>query len=350
MNIEQEILGFAPNEKPMIIYTLTNENGMSVKVINIGAAIVSINVPDKNGDMKEVALGYKTPTDYFRDPAALGKSVGRYANRIAKGRFTLNDIEYKLAINNGPNHLHGGPTGFQTQIWEGRIESDFIVLSLLSEDGHEGFPGQLVTQVAFRLSENNELELVYLAQSDKDTIVNLTNHTYFNLNGEGSGDVFGHTLKLNADKFLPTDSTLIPTGEMVDVEGTPMDFREEKAIGKDIKADFEPLTFGKGYDHCWILNNSTTDKKLKEAAELYSSESGILLKVATTQPGVQVYTGNWLDGTGVSKQGKEHKDYEGVAIECQRFPDSPNKPNFPSPILKANTQYEEHIIFAFSIK
>lgn len=349
MNIEQQILGFTPTDKPIIIYTLTNKNGMSVKVINIGAAIVSISVPDKKGEMREVALGYQIPTDYLRDPAALGKSVGRYANRIAKGRFTLEGKEYKLAINNGMNHLHGGPTGFQFQVWEGIVENDFIVLKYVSAAGEEGYPGELTAEVAYRLSEENELELIYLAKSDATTIVNLTNHVYFNLNGEGSGDVFGQELKLNAANYLPIDNTQIPTGELAPVAGTPMDFTVAKTIGQDIKAPFEQLVIGKGYDHCWAINNYKKGT-LTEAAELYSPESGILLQVATTQPGVQIYTGNWLDGTGKNKQGVEHQDYEGVAIECQNFPDSPNKSHFPSPVLKAGEKYEEHIVFSFSVK
>ena len=349
MNIEQEILGFAPNGKPMIMYTLSNCHGMRVKVINIGAAIASIEVPDRNGNTVDVALGYQDHMDYFRDPAALGKSVGRYANRIAKGRFTLNGKEHRLAINNGPNHLHGGPTGFQFQVWEGRIESDFIVLQYVSADGEENYPGELVAEVAYRLSEENELEIVYLAQSDKDTIVNLTNHVYFNLNGEGSGDVMDQMLRINASKYLPIDSVQIPTGEMAPVAGTPMDFRNAKPIGRDINTDFEQLKIGKGYDHCWIIDNWKKGE-LNPAAELYSEKTGIDLQVSTTQPGVQIYTGNWLDGTGVSKAGKEHKDYEGVAIECQNFPDSPNKENFPSPVLKAGEKYEQHIVFSFSVR
>lgn len=349
MDIEQDILGFAPSDKPMIVYTLSNSKGMSVKIINIGAAIASITVLDKDGNTRDVVLGYQNPLDYLRDPAALGKSVGRYANRIAKGRFTLNEIEYKLAVNNGPNHLHGGPTGFQSQIWDGRVESDYIVLTYTSKDGEENYPGELTAEVAYRLSEDNELEVVYIAKSTRDTIVNMTNHVYFNLNGEGSGDIKGHEMKLNASRFLPTDVTLIPTGEMADVKGTPMDFTVAKAIGRDIDADFEPLKFGKGYDHCWVIDNQV-DGELNDAAELYSSESGILLNVMTTQPGVQIYTGNWLDGTGASKKGVEHLDYEGVAIECQNFPDSPNKPNFPSPILRADEKYEQHIVFKFSTK
>lgn len=349
VDISQEILGFTSADEAVILYTMTNIHGAEVKLLNIGAAIVSVCVPDKEGNMRDVALGFKMFDKYIGDGAALGKSVGRYANRIAGGKFTLEGNTYTLATNNGPNHLHGGPTGFHNRVWTSRVETNRVVFNYVSVPGEEGYPAELGVEAVYDWSDDNELEVTYFGASDATTVVNLTNHVYFNLNGEGSGDILSHELKLYADKFLPTDQTQIPTGELECVKGTPMDFIEPKEIGKEINADYEPLKIGNGYDHCWAINNY---KKgiMHSAAELYSKESGILLSISTTQPGVQVYTGNWLTGCGMSKVGKEHQNREGVAIECQNFPDAPNKPSFPSPILKKDEVYEEHIAFKFSVK
>lgn len=347
INIEQEILGFTASDEAVVLYTMTNSSGASVKLINIGAAIVSINVPDKDGAMRDVALGFKMFDKYIGDGAALGKSVGRFANRIAKGRFSLDGVEYTLATNNGVNHLHGGPTGFQNRVWTSRVETNRVVFGYVAAPGQEGYPAELGAEVVYDWSENNELELTYFASSNGKTIVNLTNHCYFNLNGEGNGDIHSHTLKLFADNYLPTDDTQIPTGDLAPVAGTPMDFTESKEIGKDIDADFEPLIIGHGYDHCWAINDYKKGV-ISPAAELYSAESGIKLYVSTSQPGIQVYTGNWLSGCGISKAGKEHQNREGVALECQNFPDAPNKPQFPSSVLNEGEVYEEHIIFRFT--
>ena len=288
------------------IYKIINGTGASVEISTLGAGIVSICVPDKNGELEDVVLGYANPVDYFYDGPCAGKIPGRYANRIAKGHFSLNGKDYNLAINNGPNALHGGPEGFH---------------------------------------DSNELTLKIEATSDADTIINLTNHAYFNLSGEGSGNIFNHTLRLAAHKYLPTDDTLIPTGEIADVAGTPMDFTEDKAIGKDIKCDFPALNYGKGYDNCWVIDN--WDGEIKEIAILTDSVSGRTLKVSTDQPAVQVYTGNWLDGCPKSKSGKEYHDYDGVAIECQGMPDAPNKPQFPTQKLNAGDIYSRTIKFSF---
>lgn len=349
MEIEQHILGFA-QEKAVVVYEMRNASGAMVRLINIGAAIVSIDVPDNEGKMRDVALGYKMFDTYLSESAAMGKSVGRYANRIAKGQFTLNGKEYTLAKNNGVNHLHGGPTGFQSRIWDARVETNRVVFSYVSAPGEEGYPGELGCEALYDWSDDNQLEITYFAASnDSDTIVNLTNHIYFNLNGEDSGSVLGHTLKLNAECYLPADETQIPTGELAKVEGTPMDFRAPKELGLDINADDKQIKIGSGFDHCFAIDGYSKGK-LSAAAELYSPLSGICLNVYTTQPGIQVYTGNFLDGSGESKSGRMYKNRDGVALECQNFPNSPNVAHFPSPILRKDEVYEEHVIYKFSVK
>ncbi|MFI3261413.1 MAG: aldose epimerase family protein [Rikenellaceae bacterium] len=350
MDIEQEILGFTEQGEPMVLYTMINKAGARVRLLNVGASIISIEVPDKNGKLIDVCLGYKMPNTYLNETAAMGKSVGRYANRIAKGKFSLNDVNYTLATNNGVNHLHGGPTGFQTKVWIARVETNRIVFSYTSAPGEEGYPSELGVEAVYDWSDDNELEITYFAKSnDGDTIVNLTNHAYFNLNGESNGTIYDHFLQLDCSKWLPTDETQIPTGEIADVSGTPMDFTTAKAIGKDINCDFEALKIGAGYDHAWVVDNWEKGK-LCSVGELYSEESGISMTIKSTQPGVQVYSGNWLGEAAESKTGAAHYARGGVALECQNFPDAPNKPNFPSPILRKDDIYEEHIIYKFSIK
>ena len=347
--IEQKLWGKTPDGKEIFLYTLTNCQGASVQVSSVGAGIVSVNVPDKNGVIADVVLGYPDPMSYFADGPCAGKIPGRYANRIAKGHFTLDGKEYELPINNGPNHLHGGPQGFQNQVWESRIHEDGVEFLYFSEDGEMGYPADLKAVARYEWSEDNELRLTLTATCDAPTIVNLTNHAYFNLNGEGSGDILSHLLQLNASEYLPTDETLIPLGESAPVAGTPMDFVVEKPLGRDIKEDFPALKYGKGYDNCWVIDGAERGQ-LQEAATLYSPESGRVLTVSTTQSGVQVYTGNWLSGCPVGKCGRSYNDYEGVAIECQNFPDAPNKEDYPSPVLRPGEVYQQAIIFAFSVK
>lgn len=347
--IEQKLWGKTPDGKEIFLYTLTNCQGASIQVSSVGAGIVSVNVPDKNGVIADVVLGYPDPMSYFADGPCAGKIPGRYANRIAKGHFTLDGKEYKLPINNGPNHLHGGPQGFQNQVWESRIHEDGVEFLYYSEDGEMGYPGALKAVARYEWSEENELRLTLTATCDAPTIVNLTNHAYFNLNGEGSGDILSHLLQLNASEYLPTDETLIPLGESAPVAGTPMDFVVEKPLGRDIKEDFPALKYGKGYDNCWVIDGAERGQ-LQEAATLYSPESGRVLTVSTTQSGVQVYTGNWLSGCPVGKCGRSYNDYEGVAIECQNFPDAPNKEDYPSSVLRPGEVYQQAIIFAFSVK
>ena len=347
MRIEKKIWGVTSCGKEICLYTLTNESGASVQVSSIGAGIVSVVVPDKDGKMADVVLGYPDPKSYFGDGPCAGKVPGRYANRIAKGHFALDGKEYDLPINNGPNHLHGGPDGFQNKVWESRKEDGGVEFLYYAEDGERGYPGALKAVARYDWSENNELRLTLTAESDAPTVINLTNHAYFNLNGEGNGDILGHILRINASEYLPTDDSLIPVGESEPVAGTPMDFVVEKPIGRDIKSDFPALNYGKGYDNCWVIDGAEPGQ-IQTAAVLRSPDSGRVLEVLTTQPGVQVYTGNWLAGCPVGKCGRSYNDYEGVAIECQNFPDAPNKADYPSPVLRPGEVYEQAIIFAFS--
>lgn len=327
-------------------YTLTNAKGASVTLSEIGAGIVSIVVPDKDGHLADVVLGYEKPESYFDDSPFLGKCPGRFANRIAAGKFTLNGKEYNLPINCGPNHLHGGPEGFSVKVWESRVEGDAVEFMYFSEDGEQGYPGNLKVVAHYEWSEDNELKLSFTAECDADTFVNLTNHVYFNLNGEGNGNILGHMLKLNCSEYLPTDDTQIPLGDSEPVAGTPMDFINPKPIGRDIRADFEPLKIGSGYDHCWVIDGAEKGQ-LQAAAKLWSEESGRMVEIFTTQPGLQVYTGNWLAGCPTGKNGHIYNNNAGVALECQHFPDSPNKPEYPSTLLRPGEVFEEAIIFAF---
>lgn len=330
------------------LYTITNASGASVTLSSLGAGIVSVSVPDKDGKMENVVIGYKDPADYMADGPCAGKTPGRYANRIAKGNLLVDGKEYKLAINNGPNALHGGPTGFQNHLWKSETAgADTVVFTLHSPDGDEGYPGNLDVEVVYRWTDNNELRIDYSAVTDAPTVVNLTNHAYFNLAGENSGTALNHELKLACSKWLPTDDTQIPTGEFANVKGTPMDFTEFKALGKDIHADFEALKIGKGYDHCFVVDDWIPGE-LTVVAWLRDPKSGRQLEVLSTQPGAQVYTANWFGGeTPLNPEGRPYEDYEGVAIECQHFPDSPHHANFPSTLLNPGEEFHETIVFRF---
>ncbi len=346
--ITKELWGKSPDGKEIWKYRMTNASGAWAEVSSVGAGIVGVAVPDKDGKLADVVIGYPDPLSYFADGPCAGKVPGRYANRIAKGKFTLDGKEYELPINNGPNHLHGGPKGFQNQVWESREHEGGVEFMYCAADGEMGYPGALKAVARYDWSEENVLQLTLMAECDAPTVVNLTNHVYFNLNGEGSGDVFNHILKLNASEYLPTDETLIPLGESEPVAGTPMDFTVAKPIGRDIKEDFPALKYGKGYDACWVIDGKEPGQ-LQIAAELYSPESGRALEVITTQPGIQVYTGNWFEGCPTGKCGRGYHDYEGVALECQNFPDAPNHPDYPSPVLHPGETYQQAIIFAFSV-
>ena len=349
MELTKELWGKSACGKEIYLYTLKNAGGAYVQLSSIGAGLVSAVVPDKEGKLADVVLGYPDPMSYFGDGPCAGKIPGRYANRIALGKFTLDGKEYELPVNNGPNHLHGGPDGVQNKVWESRENDGGVEFLYYSEDGEMGYPGALKVVARYEWTEENELRLTLTAESDAPTVVNLTNHAYFNLNGEGNGNILGHTLRLNASEYLPTSDSLIPLGESAPVAGTPMDFVTEKMIGAEIKADFPALNYGKGYDNCWVIDGAEPGQ-IQEAAELYAPECGRVLNIYTTQPGVQVYTGNWLSGCPAGKNGHVYEDYEGVAIECQNFPDAPNKEEYPSAVLRPGEVYEQAIIFAFGIR
>lgn len=349
MKITEQLWKKASSGKDIMLYSLENAHGAKVKLCNIGAGIVGIEVPDRHGKIRDVVLGYDNPDYYFGDGPCAGKCPGRYANRIAKGRFSLNGKEYVLPINNACNHLHGGENGFQNQVWESRIIENAVEFMYFSENGEAGYPGNLKTVVHYEWGDDNALKITFTAQTDAETVLNLTNHAYFNLDGEGNGNILNHELLLNASHYLPTDDTLIPTGNIEEVAGTPLDFTSPKIIGKDINADFTAIKYGKGFDHCFVVDGGV-ENRMNDVAELFSPDSGICLKVMSSQPGVQIYTGNWLTGCPEGKNKHIYNDYDGVAIECQHFPDSPNNPDFPTTELKPSEKFEQAIIFAFSVK
>lgn len=328
------------------LITLVNASGARVVISTLGAGIVSIEAPDAEGRLADVVLGYESVADYMNDGPCAGKVPGRYANRIAAGHFEIDGKEYTLAINNGPNALHGGPTGFQNRIWTLVEATDNTVcLAYRSADGEEGYPGNLYVKATYSWSDDFVLTLAFEAETDAPTVINLTNHAYFNLAGHDAGSVLKHTLQLSASRYLPTDETLVPLGELAPVDGTPMDFTKPKALGADIEENFPALHYGKGYDNCFAIDDA--DSSVRLAARLTDPESGRVLEVLTDQPGVQIYTGNWLDGSPTGKGGAVYHDYDGVAIECQSFPDSPNKPQFPSTRLNPGEKFQRTIIFKF---
>ena len=349
MDIRKELWGTAPDGKEIFLYTMKNAKGAVVRLCSIGAGIVSICVPDRDGKIADVVLGYPSAESYFGDGPCAGKCPGRYANRIAKGRFSLDGQEYELPVNNGPNHLHGGPDGFQNKVWESRIEGDAVEFMYFSEDGEAGYPGNLKVVAHYVWCDENALELTLTARSDRKTVINLTNHAYFNLNGEGNGNILDHQLRLNASVYLPTDETLIPVGEADPVALTPMDFLDFHRIGERIKEDFPALNYGKGYDNCWMIDGYQPGQ-LQTAATLYSELSGRQMEILTTQPAIQIYTGNWLSGCPVAKCGRSYFDYEGVALECQHCPDSPNHPDYPTTVLEPGETFQEAIIWSFSTR
>ena len=344
IDIRRELFGKTSGEETVDLYTLTNDNGLKVQIMSYGATVVSLEVPDRNGKFADVALGYDTFKEYVKGKAYFGATVGRYANRIAKGRFTLNGVEYKLAINDGENHLHGGNKGFDKVIWEGEpFKQEGAVgvkFTYLSKDGEEGYPGNLSCTVVYTLTDSNELKISYEAVTDKPTPINLTNHTYFNLAGQGNGDILSHELIINADKFTPVDEGLIPTGEIRSVKNTPMDFTHPMTIGSRIDQ------VKGGYDHNYVLNSGGNSLAL--AARVYEPTSGRIMEVYTTEPGVQFYTGNFLNGVS-GKQGKIYYKHHGFTLETQHFPDSPNRPNFPSTILNPGEKYIQLTIYKFSL-
>ncbi|MDD3109002.1 MAG: galactose mutarotase [Alistipes sp.] len=347
-NIEQNIWGFTEQGEAVLLYTMTNAQGAVVKLSNFGATIVSIEVPDRDGKKADVALGYDDFHSYYGDGPCMGKTVGRFANRIGNARFTLDGVEYHLTANcNGGHHIHGGGiAGFANKIWESRVETDRVVFSLFSPDGDQGYPGDLNAEVVYDWSDDNELEITYYAKSSAPTIVNLTNHSYFNLKGEDQPGAMDQLLQLNAKRYLRYDASCVCTGELIPIEGTPMDFSQPKALSREIDADYEPLRFGSGYDQSWAIEGYEKGK-LSEAGILYDPESGRRLRILTTQPSIHIYAGNFMQGCPRSISGHEYGRRAGVAIECQAYPNSPNRPNFPCAVLRPGETYNEKIIFRF---
>ena len=332
------------------LFTLTNKKRLEVKITNYGGTIVSIKTPDRKGAMADIVLGFDSVAGYLANPGPyFGATIGRYGNRIGHARFTLNGVEYKLAANNGENTLHGGKRGFNAVVWTPRELSDGgLELTYLSKDGEEGYPGNLKVTVTFHLLDTNELKIEYTASTDKDTVLNLTNHSYFNLKGAGNGDILDHVLTMHADRYTPVDAGLIPSGELASVNGTPFDFRKPAVIGARIEENNEQLKLGKGYDHNFVLNKSGNTLGL--AARVEEPSTGRVLEVHTTEPGVQFYTGNFLDGTITGKGGKVYGRRSGFCLETQHFPDSPNKPSFPSTVLRPGQMFRTTTIFRFSAK
>jgi aldose 1-epimerase len=346
MNITKQVV--ATRVGDITVVTMVNKSGAMVKLSSLGAGVLSIVVPDSQGNMADVVLGYDDLADYMCDGPCAGKTAGRYANRIARGHLEVDGKLYQLAVNCGPNHLHGGPMGFQNHIWDVAIVDDTVVFSRISPDGEENYPGNLAVKVAYRWDDDNSLLINYVANTDAPTVVNLTNHTYFNLNGHASGSALGHLLQLNCSRYLATDQSLTPLGELPSVESTPMDFTKAKPLGRDIEADFTPLKYGKGYDHCWAVDGYV-DGEICNVATLVDPDSGRRLDVMSTQPSAQVYTGNWLTGSPKGKGGVEYHDYDCVAIECQGMPDAPNHSEFPSQELRPGQTYRHSIVYQFSV-
>ena len=346
--LDKRAFGRANGGTTVDLYTLTNANGVEASITNFGATVVSLKCPDRAGKMADVMLGFDSLNGYEGKHPYFGAIVGRYGNRIANGRFKLNGKEYQLPTNDGPNHLHGGVKGFNKVVWQAQpVGNSGLKLTYLSKDGEEGYPGNLTTTVEYTLTDNNELRISYRATTDKDTVLNVTNHSYFNLAGEGTGDILGHELVIYADRFTPVSSTLIPTGELRPVAGTPFDFRQPHTIGERINnTSDEQIKFGGGYDHNFVLNGDMGT--LRPAARVVEPKSGRVLEVSTTEPGVQFYSGNFLDGSDKGKGGKPYQRRYGFCLETQHFPDSPNQPNFPSTTLKPGQTHESTTIFKFS--
>ena len=349
-SMDRRPFGTMPDSSPVEVYTLANGRGMSVQILTYGGTVHAIDLPDRDGRVDNVALGFARLEDYLARSPYFGSITGRYANRIAKGAFTLDGTICRLATNNGPNALHGGVAGFDKKLWQARelVGPDRVGLELgyVSPDGEEGYPGTLVTTVTYTLSDENELRVDYEATTDKPTVVNLTNHTYFNLAGEGSGSILGHELTLNARAFPPVDASLIPTGEIVPVAGGPLDFTQPTAIGVHIRAPDPQLGFTLGYDHNFVLDQPQPGA-LGLAARVREPVTGRVMEIHTTEPGIQFYSGNFLDGSLVGTSGRAYRQSEGFCLETQHFPDSPNRPEFPSTVLRPGRIYRTSTVHRF---
>lgn len=349
MSITKKSFGKTKDNIDVDIFSLSNQNNIKVEITTYGATVISIITPDKNNKFDDIVLGYDNITSYENGDKYFGALVGRCANRIEHGKFRINDTEYSLYVNNGPNHLHGGLQGFDKVVWNvSTIDSinNILKLSYFSKDGEESYPGNLKVTVTYTLTEDNALKIDYEAVTDKDTIVNLTNHSYFNLSGNTAQTILDHKLMLNSDKFTPTDKYSIPTGEFVDVAGTPMDFRTLKAIGLDINSDYEQIQYGAGYDHNWMLNPNGDINTL--AAKLVDETTGRVVEVFTTKPAIQFYSANFLDGSDVGKGNISYLRRSAVCLETQYIPNAINNSNFPSPTLKMNEKYKHTTIYKFS--
>ncbi|HEX9187111.1 MAG TPA: aldose epimerase family protein [Vicinamibacteria bacterium] len=349
--IERQPFGKTPAGEAVELFTFTRGSAPTVSVTNLGGHVVSILAPDRAGRIADVTLGYKDFAGYLGDTSYLGSLVGRYANRIAKGRFELDGKAYTLATNNGPNALHGGPTGFAKRVWSAKVvagkDGDALELVYVSKDGEEGYPGTLTAKVVYSLRADGSLAIDYEATTDAPTIVNLTNHAYFNLAGEGEGTILGHEMQIEADATTPVDATLIPTGEVRPVAGTPFDFRKPVAIGARIDVADEQLRFGGGYDHNFVLRGKAGE--LRPAARVVEPASGRVLEMLTTEPGVQFYSGNFLDGSVVGESGRPYVKRAGFCLEAQHFPDSPNQKAFPPVVLRPGQVYRQTTVYRFSV-
>lgn len=344
MEISKKVFGKVDGQ-PVYQYILTNRNGLSVSIINYGGIVTHLRLPDRNGQLRDIVLGYDSLDQYLRDNSPyFGAIAGRYANRIAYGRFTLDGNTYQLATNNGLHHLHGGSKGFDKVVWESEhfteADSAGVILTYLSPDGEEGYPGNLQVKVVYTLNNQNQLRIDYEATTDRPTIVNLTHHSYFNLNGAGEGTIENHFLQILGDHYLPVNETLIPTGEILPVENTPMDFRTPRLIGKTLHQ------VSGGYDHTWVLNNY--DGSMRKVAELSEPQSGLKISVYSDQPGLQFYSGNFLDGSIKGKNNKYYLKHGGLCLETHHFPDSPNRPEFPSVVLRPGEVYRTTTVYEFS--
>jgi aldose 1-epimerase len=352
MKIEKRPFGKVEG-KNVVLFTLTNDQGMSMSVTNYGGIVTSFFAPDKTGAMADIVLGNNNVDSYVKNNPYFGAIIGRYGNRIGKAAFTLNGKKYALSMNDGENTLHGGAKGFDKVVWEAKeVKSKDAVgieFKYLSKDGEQGFPGNLTATVIYWLTNKSEFTVEYSAITDKETVVNLTQHNYWNLSGEGSGDILNHELFINADNYTPVDAGLIPLGKLSSVKGTPMDFTEPIAVGMKIKDDFEQLKIGKGFDHNWVLNRESPDGMAK-AAVLYDPKSGRLMEISTCEPAIQFYSGNFLDGKIIGKSGKPYAFRNALCLETQHFPDSPNKPDFPTTVLKPGHTFKSTTIHKFSVK
>jgi len=352
VSITKEAFGTTTDSIDVDKYTLKNQKGMEISIITYGGIITSWTAPDKKNKYQDIVLGFNNLPDYQKATTFFGALIGRFGNRIANGKFSLDGTQYTLATNDGKNHLHGGVKGFDKVVWTAaEVSTDStasLVLTYLSKDMEEGYPGNLQTKVTYTLTNENALEVDYEATTDKKTIVNLTQHSYFNLSADFSKPILDHEITINADKFVPVDATLIPTGALKDVANTPFDFRTPKTMGKEIATENEQLKKGMGYDHCWVLNNQNEGVRL--AATAYEKESGRLLEVFSDEPGIQLYSGNFLDGTLPSKTGGTYAHRTGFCLETEHYPDAPNQKDFPSVVLNPGEKYESKTVFKLSVK